>query len=97
MAKIKVFNNGTGKMETYYKGENEAMPYNINVTLKVKEFRGSSNSDTLWTSKAAMEAWNAQRTRYGKPIPVGYDASGMQPRDPGRPWRGSSASGHKPR
>ena len=24
-------------------------------------------------------------------------ASGMQPRDPCRPWRGTSASGHKPR
>ena len=80
MAKIKVFNNGTGQMETYYKGENEAMPYNTNGTLKVKEFRGSSNSDTLWTTKAAMDAWNAQRTRYGKPIPVGYAFK--------RPWEG---------
>ena len=80
MAKIKVYNNNTNKMETYYRGENEAMPYNTNGTLKVKEFRGSSKSDTLWTSKSAMEAWNAQRSRYGKPIPVGYAFK--------RPWEG---------
>ena len=31
------------------------------------------------------------------PLPVSPGASGMQPRDPGRPWRGTLASGHKPR
>src|SRR5574337_1032668 len=30
-------------------------------------------------------------------MPVSPGASGMQPRDPGRPWRGTLASGHKPR
>ena len=29
--------------------------------------------------------------------PVSPGASGMQPRDPCRPWRGTLASGHKPR
>src|SRR5574337_1253721 len=29
-------------------------------------------------------------------MPVSPGASGMQPRDPGRPWRGPSASGPKP-
>ena len=38
MAKIKVYNNDTNKMETYYKGELEAMPYNSNRTLLVREF-----------------------------------------------------------
>ena len=28
---------------------------------------------------------------------VSPGASGMQPLDPGRPWRGTLASGHKPR
>ena len=28
-------------------------------------------------------------------MPVSPGASGMQPRDPGRPWRGTLASGHK--
>ena len=27
-------------------------------------------------------------------MPVSPGASGMQPRDPGRPWRGTLASGH---
>ncbi|MBR3324427.1 MAG: peptidoglycan-binding protein [Clostridia bacterium] len=72
MAKIIVYNNNTRKMETYNRDENEAMPYNSNQTLKVKEFRGSSNSNIIWTSKKTMESWNSQRSRYGKPIPVGF-------------------------
>ena len=40
MAKILVYNQDTNRMETYIRGENEAMPYNANRTLKVKEFRG---------------------------------------------------------
>ena len=80
MAKIIVYNNDTNKMETYYRGENEAMPYNKNNTLKVGEFRGSSKSSTLWTTKRAMEAFNEQRNRWGGPIPVGYAFK--------RPWEG---------
>ena len=30
-------------------------------------------------------------------LPVSPGVSGMQPRDPCRPWRGTLASGHKPR
>lgn len=51
MAKIIVFNNDSDRMETYYRGESEPMPYNTNGTLRVREFRGSSNSQTLWTTK----------------------------------------------
>jgi hypothetical protein len=47
MAKIILFNNDTDKMETYTRGENDAMPYNANATLKVKEFRGSSKRNIL--------------------------------------------------
>ena len=72
MAKIIVFNNDTDRMETYYRGENEPMPYNTNATLKVREFRGSSNSNTLWTTKRTMQAWNSQRYIFGGPIPVGF-------------------------
>ena len=72
MAKIVVYNNDTDRMEIYYRGENEAMPYNTNGTLKVKEFRGSSKSNTLWTTKNTMRAWNTTRYLYGKPIPVGF-------------------------
>ena len=72
MAKILVFNNDTDRMETYYRGEEEAMPYNTNGTLKVREFRGSSKSNILWTTKRTMQSWNSQRYLYGGPIPVGF-------------------------
>ena len=84
MAKIKVYNNSTNRMETYYKGEEEAMPYNTGRTLKVKEFRGSSKSETLWTDRNTMLAWNSQRYIYGKPIDVGYAFK--------RPWEGGHGS-----
>ena len=67
-----VYNNDTNRMETYYRGEEEAMPYNTNGTLKVREFRGSSKSNILWTTKNTMRAWNTTRYLYGRPIPVGF-------------------------
>ena len=72
MAKILVYNQDTNLMETFFRGENEAMPYNTNRTLKVKEFRGSSKSNILWTDKRTMQAWNSQRYIYGAPINVGF-------------------------
>lgn len=72
MAKILVFNNDTNRMEVYYREEEQAMPYNTNNTLKVKEFRGSSKSNILWTTKRTMQSWNSQRYIYGSPIPVGF-------------------------
>ena len=72
MAKIIVFNNDTDRMETYYRGEAEPMPYNTNATLRVREFRGTSRSNTLWTTKRTMQSWNSQRYIYGGPIPVGF-------------------------
>lgn len=72
MAKILIYNQDTNRMETYYRGENESMPYNTNRTLKVKEFRGSSKSNILWTDKRTMQAWNSQRYIYGAPIYVGF-------------------------
>ena len=72
MAKILVYNNDTDRMETYYRGESEPMPYNSNGTLRVREFRGSSRSNILWTTKRTMQAWNSQRYIWGAPIPVGF-------------------------
>lgn len=72
MAKIFVYDAYTNKMMTYNLDENESMPYSYGTTLKVKEFRGSSQSPTLWTTVAAMEAWNLTRRSYGKNIHVGY-------------------------
>lgn len=80
MAKILVYNNNTNRMETYYRGESQSMPYNSNRTLTVAEFRGRSNSGLLWTDRRAMEAWNSFRYIYGRPIYVGYAFR--------RPWEG---------
>ena len=82
MAKIIVYNNDTDRMETYYRELAEAMPYNINRTLTVREFRGASGSNTMWTTKRTMQSWNSQRRLYGSPIPVGYAFR--------RPWEGRS-------
>ncbi len=72
MAKIIVYNNSTDRMETYYRGESQSMPYNANGTLLVREFRGASNSSTLWTTKNTMLSWNSQRYLFGAPIDVGF-------------------------
>ena len=84
MAKILVFNNDTNRMETYFRGENDRMPYNSNGTLRVREFRGRSTSPTLWTEKRAMQAWNSFRSLLGRPIDVG---AGFR-----RPWEGRHAA-----
>ena len=55
MAKILVYNSDTNRMEIFYRGEAESMPYNTNGTLKVREFRGSSRSNILWTTKNTMK------------------------------------------
>lgn len=72
MAKILVYNQDTNRMETFYRNESDSMPYNTNRTLRVREFRGSSKSNILWTDKRTMQAWNSQRYIYGAPINVGF-------------------------
>ena len=72
MAKILVFNNDTNKMEIYIRSESSPMPYNTNGTLRVREFRGASDSNILWTTKRTMQAWNSQRYIWGTAIPVGF-------------------------
>lgn len=72
MAKILVYNQDSNRMEIYYRGEQESMPYNTNRTLLVREFRGSSKSNILWTTKRTMQSWNSQRYIFGSPIPVGF-------------------------
>ena len=72
MARIIVFNNDTNRMENYYRGETDPMPYNTNGTLRDREFRGSRRSDILWTTKRTMQSGNSQRYIYGRPIPVGF-------------------------
>lgn len=80
MTKILVYNNDINRMQTFYRELSEPMPYNSRRTLTVKEFRGSSNSPTLWTDLRCMEAWNSFRYLYGKGIFVGFAFK--------RPWEG---------
>lgn len=78
--KILVYNKDTNRMETYNRELSQRMPYNTNSTLTVREFRGVSNSNILWTDKRCMQAWNSFRYLYGRGIYVGYAFR--------RPWEG---------
>lgn len=82
MAKILVYNNNANRMETYYRGLSEAMPYITNRTLTVREFRSNSNTNILWTSRRTMNSWNQFRSIYGRSIYVGFAFK--------RPWEGRS-------
>lgn len=70
--KILVYNNDTNRMETYNRELSQRMPYNTNSTLTVREFRGVSESNILWTDRRCMQAWNSFRYLYGRGIFVGY-------------------------
>ena len=84
MAKILLYNNNANRMEIYYKGVREAMPYNSNRTLTVGEFQGSSNSNIIWTDLRTMQSWNSLRYLYGAPIYVGFAFK--------RPWQGGHSN-----
>ena len=72
MAKLYVYDAYNNKLLKYNLSENDPMPYAYNNTMRVREYRGSSNSPTQWTTTTAMEAWNLTRRRYGKGIYIGY-------------------------
>ena len=72
MAKVIIYNNDTNRMETFERGETDAMPYNKGRSMTVGEFRGSSRSNVLWSDKTTMETWNDFRSYYGSPIFIGY-------------------------
>ena len=70
MAKILVYNTSSNIIETFYRNDNEPMPYSYNRTLLVSEFRRRSNSNLLWTTRQAIEAWNLTRRNLGLQIYV---------------------------
>ena len=73
MARILIYDPYDNEIYTYpCLSENDPMPYSYGTTLSVGEFRGVSDSPTLWTTTSAMEAWNLTRRSYGSPIHVGY-------------------------
>lgn len=72
MARLLIYDAYENKVYTYANlNENDPMPYSTLTTLRLREFRGKSASPTLWTTIAAMEAWNLTRRKYGRGIPVG--------------------------
>lgn len=72
MATIYIYNNDSKAMEVYEREENQVMPYVYNNSLRVSEFRGSSNSNILWSDKRTMTTWAEFRDFYGSPIFVGF-------------------------
>ena len=68
---VLIYNDFTNRMETYHPALNAPMPYN-NSTLTVREFRGSSSSQILWTTRATMTSWVNFRAMWGSPIHVPY-------------------------
>ena len=72
MARILVYDEDTNRIYTSQAAEDDPMPYSYGNTLLVREFRGSSESPTLWTTTRAMECWNLTRRTYGRGIRVGY-------------------------
>lgn len=75
MAKVLVYDAYANKFYKYNLSENDPMPYSYGNTMRLREFRGSSGSQTLWTTVAAMEAWNLTRRRYGKAFISGMPLS----------------------
>ncbi len=71
MATILIYNNDRNVIERYELGESSSMPYNAGGSLTVREFRGNSRGQYLWTDKRTMQAWNVLRRDWGKPIHIG--------------------------
>ena len=81
MARLLVYDAYENKVYTYSSlRENDPMPYSTGRTLTVREFRGKSNSPVLWTTIAAMEAWNGTRSQHyaGVAFDVGQSLSQTQ-------------------
>ena len=73
MARVLIYDAYENQIYTFENlRESDPMPYSYGTTLTVREFRGVSDSPTLWTTTAAMEAWNLTRRSYGSGIHVGY-------------------------
>lgn len=71
MPKVYVYDSYDNKFFRYNLGENDPMPYSTGTTLRVREFRGSSKANVLWTTTAAMEAWNLTRPHLRQRHPGG--------------------------
>ena len=57
MAKLFVYDAFNNRFYTYDLNENDPMPYSYDSTLKLREFRGSSGANVLWTTTAATVSY----------------------------------------
>lgn len=71
MALVYIYRNEENRFERFDLNEEDQMPYVIENSMRVSEFRGSSQSNVLWTTLDAIRAWNQTRTAFG-PIPFRY-------------------------
>ncbi len=69
---VYIYNNDANSVEKYIRNLNDPMPYTKNTYLTVKEFKGSSMGNILWSDKRTMQTFSDFRTYYGKPIYVGF-------------------------
>ncbi len=69
---IYVYDEVTKSIRKYNKRLTDQMPFSKNKYLSVKEFRGNSKSNIIWTSKQTIESFNKFRSKWGKPIYVGF-------------------------
>lgn len=72
MTKVIVYDNAQNKLINFELSENDPMPYTVGRTMLVKEFRGSSKSNLLYTTTDTMESWNITRRNFKEPIPFRY-------------------------
>ncbi len=70
--KVFVYNDEANEVELHYLEESDTMPYALEGSMTVGEFRGSSTSPTIWTYKGLMDCWNVLREQWGRPIGVRY-------------------------
>src|SRR5574340_234933 len=107
------FNTSRGQIPLPWLGSNDALPLatRMETRLPWRPTRGSLTSPSYLVRNRTLgpplesnhEIPVAIREQSGvlrfhsRGMPVSPGASGMQPRDPCRPWRGTLASGHKPR
>ena len=68
---VLIHNMRTHRMERFELDAREPMPY-ANPTLRVGEFRGSSQTRLLWSNTATMETWVAFRSLWNEPIFVPF-------------------------
>ncbi len=73
MAKLLIYDTEKQHIEVFEGyAEGDTMPYVTGGTLTLREFRGVSKSNTLWTTVQAMQSWNNTRRTYNSSIRVGY-------------------------